>query len=90
MVVNNQDARNVEVFPFVNKTNLSNSAHSVMVPRLPAISRWNGFVERAEVSRFVSMEGEGQNARTKSAKKPTGVNPHSYSIGLPNPWQIVN
>jgi hypothetical protein len=60
----NRDARNAVVLPFVTTANLSNCARSLTVPRFAAILRGNGFAENAKGPRFVTMEGEIQNARS--------------------------
>ena len=75
LVCKNRDARNAEVLPFVNTANLSNFARSVTVPHFAAILRGNGFAENAKGPRFVSMEGERQNARP--AQIPQNLQVHT-------------
>ena len=67
--------KNAEVLPFVNTANLSNFARSVTVPHFAAILRGNGFAENAKGPRFVSMEGERQNARP--AQIPQNLQVHT-------------
>jgi hypothetical protein len=60
----NRDAENAVLLPFVSTANLSNCARSATVPRFAASLRGNGFAESAKGPRFVSTDGERQNARS--------------------------